>query len=115
MSGHRLERVESLLTEEIGRLILSGEIKDPRVDTMAGVHGVKVSKDLTHARVRISGYLEPTALEAAVEGLNSAAGFIQKRLASRITLRVTPRLQFVIDTSIQEGFRINKTIEDIVR
>lgn len=115
MSGHRLERVESLLTEEIGRLILSGEIKDPRVNTLAGVNGVKVSKDLTHARVRISGYLERPALEATVEGLNSAAGFIQKRLASRVTLRVTPKLVFVVDTSIQEGFEINKTIEDIVR
>ena len=113
MPSVRIKRMESLLREEISSLILRNEIKDPRVDTMVSVSGVTVSKDLVYAKVRVSGFKERDQLEQAVLGLNSAAGFIQKRLGASLHVRHTPRLTFVADHSIEEGFEINRNLEEL--
>jgi ribosome-binding factor A len=111
MPNVRLKRVESLLREEISSLILRNEIKDPRVDSMVSISGVSVSKDLEYAKVRVSGFKESDELEAAVEGLNHAAGFIQSRLGRKLRFKNTPRLTFVPDHSIEEGFEVNRSID----
>lgn len=111
MPNVRLKRVESLLREEIGSLILRNEIKDPRVDALLSVSGVSVSKDLAYAKVRVSGFKERQELESAVEGLNHAAGFIQSRIGRKLKFRTTPRLTFLVDHSIEEGFQVNRAIE----
>jgi ribosome-binding factor A len=107
----RLKRVESLLREEISSLILRSEIKDPRVDTMVSVSAVEVSKDLAYAKIRVSGFKERNELEDAVDGLNRAAGFIQQRLGRRLHARHTPKLTFLADHSIEEGFEVNQSID----
>jgi ribosome-binding factor A len=113
MASIRLKRVESLLREEISSLILRNEIKDPRVDSMVSVSGVTISKDLAYAKVRVSGFKEREALESAVEGLNHAAGFIQSRVGRKLKVRVTPRLTFFVDHSIEEGFNVNSSIDQL--
>ncbi len=114
MANHRLKRVESLLQQELGRLILDEEIKDPRINKLIAISGVSVSKDLEYAKVRVAGYLSHKKLEKAVAGLNNAAGFIQGRLARRLRFRSTPRLTFLVDHSIEEGFELTQKIDDIV-
>ncbi|MFP4113220.1 MAG: 30S ribosome-binding factor RbfA [Spirochaetota bacterium] len=114
MANVRLRRVESLLREEISSLILRNEIKDPRVDSMVSVSGVSVSKDLAYAKVRVSGFKERNELESAVHGLNHAAGFIQQRIGRKLKFRETPKLTFVTDHSIEDGFEINRTIDTSV-
>lgn len=113
MSELRLQRVESQLKEEIGRLLLAQEIKDPRVNSMVVINGVKISKDLEHAQVMVAGYLTARKLQKAVAGLNSAAGFIQKRLGSKLRYRSTPRLRFIVDTSLEEGFKVTESLKRI--
>jgi ribosome-binding factor A len=113
MANVRLQRMESLLREEISSLILRNEIKDPRVDTMVSISGVTVSKDLIYAKVRVSGFKKRAQLEEAVHGLNSAAGFIQRRLGRVLHARHTPRLTFVTDHSIEEGFEMNQSIGEL--
>ena len=111
MADIRLKRIESLLREEISSLILRSEIKDPRVDTMVSVSGVDVSKDLAYAKVRVSGFKERAELESAVEGLNHAAGFVQSQIGRKLKFRNTPKLTFLADHSIEEGFEVNRTID----
>ncbi len=113
MASVRMKRMESLLREEISSLILRDEIKDPRVDTMVSVSGVSVSKDLVYAKVRVSGFKNRRQLEEAVQGLNSAAGFIQKRLGRALHARHTPRLTFFADHSIEEGFELNQSMRKL--
>jgi ribosome-binding factor A len=113
MAKYRVERVEQLILEEVSALILREEIKDPRVTSMVLVRGVKVSSDLRHATVRMSGYVTEEELEGAVEGLNHGAGFVQSRLAKHLKLRATPRLRFVADHSIEEGFRVTETLRNL--
>ncbi len=113
MADIRLKRFESLLREEISSLILRNEIKDPRVDSMVSVSGVSVSKDLAYAKIRVSGFKERNELESAVAGLNNAAGFIQSRVGSKLKARLTPRLSFFADHSIEESFEVNSSIEQL--
>lgn len=115
MGSVRLKRVESLLREEISSLILRNEIKDPRVDTMLSVSSVDVSRDLAYAKVRVSGFKERRQLEKAVQGLNHASGFIQQQLGRKLRFRSTPRLTFLADHSIEEGFEVSRGLKELAR
>ena len=113
MGDFRTEQVGQLIQEKIGSLIVEGKIKDPRVNPFLSVSRVKVSRDFSWAEVYISTFKPETNLAKGVLGLQSAAGFIQSRLAKEMRLRQTPRLRFHEDTSIREGFEMIKKIEDL--
>lgn len=87
----QLERsLARLLAEEIPSL------KDPRIPLVVTVERVKLSNDRRNARVQVStldSQSEPEMLEA----LNRAGGFLQRRVASELELRLTPRLSFHTD------------------
>ena len=53
------------------------------------------------------------ALDRAVEGLNSAAGFMQARIGKRLRTRLTPKLHFVADRGIRAGFEMNERIKGL--
>jgi ribosome-binding factor A len=114
MGEFRTERIGRLIQEKIGALIVEGKIKDHRVNPFLSISRVKVSKDLSWADVYVSTFKPETKLARGVEGLQSAAGFIQAQLAKGMRIRLTPRLRFHEDLSIQEGFEIVKKIEEIV-
>ncbi len=115
MTNFRMERIRSAVLEEIGRLLVHEEIRDPRVNSLVLVRDVDVSKDLQHAKVHISGYISARKLDRAVEGLNHAAGFIQSKLARRLKMKSTPRLHFLADHSIEQGFEITERLREVSR
>jgi ribosome-binding factor A len=113
MGEFRTERVGRLIQEQIGSLIVEGKIKDSRVNPFLSITRVSVSRDLAWAEVYVSTFKPQGSLSRGVEGLQSAAGFIQSQLASHMHIRKTPRLRFHEDLSIKEGFEIVKLIEDL--
>ena len=113
MGDFRAERVGNLIREKIGALIVEGKIKDPRVNSFLSVSRVKVSKDLSWADVYVSTFKVETNLAKGVLGLQSAAGFIQAKLAKEMRIRQTPRLRFHEDLSLSEGFDMVKRIEGL--
>ena len=120
MGMFRTERVGNLIREKIGALIVEGKIKDPRVNVFLSVSRVRVSRDFSWADVYISTFPPPeqaspssSNLARGVEGLQSAAGFIQSQLAREMRILKTPRLRFHEDLSLQEGFELVKKIEDL--
>ena len=113
MDDFRTERVGRLIQEKIGALIVERKIKDPRVNPFLSVTRVQVSRDFSWAEVYVSTFKPETNLERGVLGLQSAAGFIQSRLAREMRIRQTPRLRFHVDSSIREGFEMIKKIEDL--
>ncbi|MDR0389079.1 MAG: 30S ribosome-binding factor RbfA [Spirochaetaceae bacterium] len=115
MAEYRLERVGHLMQEKIGALIVEGKIKDPRVDSFLTVTRIEVSRDLGYADVFVSSYKTTEGLKKGVAGLNSAAGFIQSRLARDMHIRVTPRLRFHEDPGIRAGFEMTQKIKDLTR
>jgi ribosome-binding factor A len=113
MGEYRIERIGRLMQEKIGALILESKIKDPRVHPFLSVTRVQVSKDLSFADVYVSNVRENGNIEKSVEGLQSAAGFVQAELGSSMHTRKTPRLRFHPDTGIREGFDMIKKIESL--
>jgi len=113
MGDFRTERVGNLIQEKVSALIAQGKVKDPRVNAFLTVSRVQVSKDLSWADVYISTFNSDAKLERGVEGLQSAAGFIQFNLGNEIRLRQTPRLRFHADFSIRQGFEMVQKIEEL--
>ncbi len=95
-------------------MIFKGEIKDPRVERLTTVTEVNVSRDLGHAKVWVSRYGDRAAVAESVEALNHAAGFIQGVLSKRISLRTFPKLTFLLDDSMENGFRIAKKLREVM-
>jgi ribosome-binding factor A len=110
---YRLERLGTLIQEITGKLIVGGKVKDPRVNPFLSITRVEVSKDLTWADVYVSTFRSETNLERGVAGLQSAAGFIQARLAREMRIRQTPKLRFHADASFKEAFDLIKKIDEI--
>ena len=106
MGEFRLVRLGEQLRDEISQLILRQRIKDPRVSTFLNVNRVEVAGDLKYAKVYVSSFLSEAQVNKGVEGLNSAAGFIQSTIAKKLTIRQFPKLTFIADTSVKEGFEM---------
>jgi ribosome-binding factor A len=109
MGAGRMRRVDEAVRAVLSNAITS-DLKDPRVGFVT-VTGVKTSSDLRHAVVYVSVLGdEPTRAES-IEGLRSAHGFLQRRVASELTLRHTPTLTFEYDPSVDRGMRISELLD----
>ncbi|MDR3302025.1 MAG: 30S ribosome-binding factor RbfA [Spirochaetaceae bacterium] len=106
-------RVAALVQEKVGSLIIEGKIKDPRVDSFLSITRVSVSRDFSYADLYVSSYKTDAGLEKGVEGLQSAAGFIQAKLAESMRVRQTPKLRFHVDKIFREAFELNKKIDEL--
>ncbi|MDR1447179.1 MAG: 30S ribosome-binding factor RbfA [Treponema sp.] len=113
MPEYRTERIGHLIQEKISALILNGSIKDPRVNSFLSITRVNVSRDLSYADVYVSNISGRPGIAKGTAGLQSAASFIQARLAGEMHIRKTPRLRFHEDSSIREGFDMIKKIEEL--
>lgn len=113
MSEFRLERLGEQIREEISRMIQLCQIKDPRVSTFLSINRVEVAGDLGYAKVYVSSFMDDKKTQKGVNGLTSAAGFIQSILSKKLTLRHFPKLTFVLDKSIREGFEMIKKLEEL--
>jgi len=102
--------VATAIRKEVAMLILN-EMRDPRL-AMVTVTTATVSRDLTQARVFVSVFGDAAELEAAVEALRDATGFMRSRLAPRLGLRVVPDLHFVGDDSAAKAQRLDKIFKE---
>jgi ribosome-binding factor A len=109
MGSGRMRRVDQAMRAVLSDAI-SKDLKDPRVGFVT-VTGVKTSTDLRHARVYVSVLGDEPAREASIEGLRSAHGFLQRRVATELTLKHTPSLTFEYDESVDRGLRISHLID----
>jgi ribosome-binding factor A len=113
VSELRLKRVESLVRDLVSSLIIKGKVKDPRISTLITITDVKISSDLSYAKLYISSFEGEKKMLTAVDALNHAAGFIQKNISKELRMRVTPKLRFYADESIKRGFEINEKIDNL--
>jgi ribosome-binding factor A len=112
-SSRRPEQVGETLRQVITDA-LAREVRDPRVGFVT-VTAVLVSNDLSHARVMISVPGEESDKSRALEGLQSAAGFLRSRAARTLTTRSVPQLHFELDRGLQHAARINELLNAVRR
>lgn len=113
MGQYRLPRLNDQLRDEISQLILRGEVKDPRVNTFLSINRVEVTSDLGYAKVYVSTFLTDHQLKQGVSGLNAAAGFIQREIAKKLRIRQFPKLQFIVDSGMKEGFQMVQKLNEL--
>ena len=106
MSQYRMDKLGGQLREEIARLIMRHEVKDPRVNEFLTINRVEVARDLSSAKVYVSSFLDDASLNRGVEGLQSAAGFIQSTIAKKVSIYRFPKLTFIADFSMKEGYKM---------
>lgn len=112
MSDTRQRRVADQIQRELSELIRLA-LRDPRVG-MATLTGVDVSRDYAHAKVYFTKHGDDAQREACREGLNSAAGFLRREIAKRLSLRSVPALHFEVDETIERGTRLTHLIDRAV-
>ena len=104
MSDKRIRRIAEEIKKTISSLILK-DLKDPRIDQMASITHVEVSRDYSIAKIYVSTF-DQDLMEGTVDGLNSAKGFIKRELSKDLKLRIMPDLIFLSDDSIAKSFEL---------
>lgn len=113
MGQYRIQRLNDQLRDEISQLILRGEVKDPRVSTFLSINRVEVTSDLGYAKVYVSSFLPDGQVKKGVDGLQAAAGFIQREIAKKLRIRQFPKLQFQVDAGMKAGFDMVQKLNEL--
>ena len=110
MKSHRLARVSEIVRETAANTILF-ELKDPRVKNVT-VTRAEVSADLQHAKVYVSVMGSEKEQQLTMHGLKSAAGFVQSKVADRLTTRFVPHITFILDEGVKKSIEIARLIRE---
>lgn len=111
MAGRRISRLCDQLQEEISDII-HRRLKDPRIGFVS-VTSVKLTADLSHAHVYVSGMGSADDIEKSVACLDGAARFIRSELGRRLRIKRIPELTFRYDDSGERGARIDSIIKNL--
>ncbi len=102
------DSIQRILSETI-----QFELKDPRV-SFATITRVEVSADLQHAQVYVSVMGEEEQRTETMQGLQSARGFLRKRVADELRhMRFVPDLHLQLDTSLDYSMRIEAVLREV--
>jgi ribosome-binding factor A len=105
----RMRRVNEAMREVLSDA-LTQDLKDPRVGFVT-VTAVETSPDLRHATVFVSVLGDDTVRADTIAGLQSAHGYLQRKVASELRLKHTPQLQFTEDDTARRADRIERLLE----
>jgi ribosome-binding factor A len=109
MASDRMRRVNESMRVVLSETIAGG-LHDPRIGFVT-VTSVQTSSDLRHARVYVSVLGSDEERAATLDGLSSAHGFLQGRVAHSLKLKHTPTLTFAYDESVDRGMRITELLQ----
>ena len=111
MKSVRIERINAELQKAISNII-SNDIRDPQIDAIISVSSVETTPDLSYARVFITS-IGATSTSEVLNRIKGAAGFIRGKLSKAVKLRITPRLEFMLDNSAEYGSKIDSILNSI--
>jgi ribosome-binding factor A len=111
VATRRQRQVAELLHEEIS-MLLQQRVDDPRL-ALVTVTGVEVTPDLRVAHVYVSIMDDDVEVKETLAGLKRAAGFLRRELATFVSLRYTPELHFRLDSSLEQGLRIDRLLDSL--
>ena len=96
------------MREALAEVLLT-EVQDPRLELVT-ITSVAVSTDLGVADVYVTAHGDAERYAAVLDGLHSAERRIRGGLGRRVQVRHVPELRFHIDTSVDEGMRIQEVL-----
>lgn len=111
-SSRRVLKVAEAIREVVSMAILT-ELRDPRIRNVT-VTFVEVSADLRHSKIHVSIMGDDKQQQLSLHGLESAAGFLQSKVAGRLDLRYTPRLAFVLDQGVKKSIEVSRILAEVL-
>jgi ribosome-binding factor A len=108
----RTRRVGEQIRRDLAQLIRD-EVRDPRM-AMVSITGVKVTRDLAHAKVYVTILGDPAERGVLVANLNQVAPMLRHELGRKMYIRTVPRLEFVYDEVVEQGARLSALIDAAV-
>lgn len=111
MKSRRTAKVAEAIRQVVSSAILFG-LRDPRVQNVTVLH-VEVPADLRTAKVYVSILGDDKQTALSLQGLNSARGWIQSRIANELQLRLTPVLTFVLDPGIKKSIEVSRMLREL--
>lgn len=112
MGYPRHKRISEEIKKIVSQLIMY-DMKDPRIPPMTSVTHVETTNDLRFTTIYVS-LLDPSAdRQKALEGLNSAKGFIRRVIGTELKLHYTPEPLFKVDESIENSIYMSKLISSV--
>jgi ribosome-binding factor A len=108
---HRVERIAAQIREELSQMIAT-EVRDPGVGLVT-VTRVKVTADLSLARVYWTVLGETKEKRETAKALNRTVPYLRHLLSQRLTLRRAPEIKFQYDESVAAQDRIERIIQDL--
>lgn len=112
MSNHRIPRVEEQIREILAEVV-TRDLKDPRIPMLLTIREVRVTRDLSEAKIYFSQLPDDEeSVEATLDALEGAAGFLRTQVAHRVTFKTTPQLRFFYDDTEQRAQRIEQILAE---
>lgn len=108
----RHQRIAAQMQRTLAELVPRA-VKDPRVGHLT-ITAVSLLEDLSAARVWFLPFGKGRDVEEQLAGLRSAAGFLRGEVARQLGLRHAPRLEFFVDTALEQAQALTQLINSAV-
>ena len=108
----RPQRIAAQMQRTLAELVPRA-VKDPRVGHLT-ITAVSLLEDLSSARIWFLPFGTSRDVEEQLAGLRSAAGFLRGELARQLGLRHAPRLEFLVDTNLEQAQALTQLINTAV-
>jgi len=107
--AHRIERLNELIKQVLGRIILEEEDFGPGV--LVTIMKAEISQDVLHSNVFLSVY--PTQKgEGVLERLDRHIFDLQQLLNKKLEMRPVPKIRFVLDKTEAEAQELDELMEE---
>jgi len=104
----RLQRIADRVRQDLSEMLIH-EVNDPRLKQIF-VTDVRIDRELAYADVYVSAVEGSVRSAEVLAGLESAAGFLRRALATRVELRAFPRLRFHWDPTPENADHIERIL-----
>jgi ribosome-binding factor A len=108
----RVKRIADRIKQDLSRMLVMGEIKDPRLANIY-ITDVKVDRELAFANIFVSAIEGSQRASEILEGLKNARGFLRSVLANNIQLHSFPHLRFHWDPTPERAEHIEEILNTI--
>ncbi|MBS1960007.1 MAG: 30S ribosome-binding factor RbfA [Bdellovibrionales bacterium] len=106
-----------MMKDELAVLV-NRELKDPRVPSIT-ITDVQITRDVKLATVFFSvlsiaeNKSDPEITKIALDGLNSAKGYLKRQISQIMNLRMMPDLQFKEDKGLENTLRVAEILKQL--
>ncbi|MBI5432283.1 MAG: 30S ribosome-binding factor RbfA [Planctomycetes bacterium] len=113
VSQRTIARLEARIHERAAHC-LEFEIADPRASFIT-ITRVELSSDLSSGKIHYSVLGDASDRSKAKHMLESAAGYIQRRVARVLEMRRMPFLKWIYDDSIEQAAKLDEMIHQALK